>query len=100
MTMTEKMLIGVLLAIFVLLQIALWGRHGLSDLWELHSLNRVSEIGNNELRERNRALADEISDMKSGLDVIEKEAREELGMVKQGETFFRVIERAAEELPE
>ncbi len=90
---TVKFLIAGLLVILVLLQAALWS-NGLPELWELRRLNLTSEIENNELKERNRALAQEISGMKSGLGTIEKEAREELGMIKQGETFFRVIERA------
>ena len=88
---------GGLLVLFILLQAVLWGRHGLPDLWELRRLNLSSEIKNNELMGRNHVLKQEISDMKSGFEAIEKEAREELGMVKRGETFFRVIERVSPE---
>ena len=97
--MPAKLLIGVLLALLVMLQVALWGGHGLPALWELRELNRVSEIENDELRGRNRALSNEISGMKSGLGAIEEKAREELGMIGQDETFFRVIRRAPGEAP-
>ena len=91
-----RVLFGVLLVVFILLQVALWGKHGLPDLWELYHLNLSGENKNNDLLMRNRELERKISEIKSGLDEIEKEAREELGMVKQGETFFRVIERTSE----
>ena len=90
-----KLLIAGLALLLILLQAALWGRQGLLDLWDLRDLNLSGRIESNKLIERNRVLEQEISDMKSGLGAIEKEAREELGMVKQGETFFRVIEQPA-----
>lgn len=45
---------------------------------------------NERLRERNRLLAVEVNDLKSGHDVIEKRARSDLGMIKKGETFFMI----------
>jgi cell division protein FtsB len=45
-----------------------------------------------ELAARNAALAREVVAMQSGLEVLEAKARSELGMVKEGETFFLVTE--------
>ena len=42
--------------------------------------------------ERNDALAAEVEDLKSGEAAVEERARNELGMIKPGETFYRVIE--------
>ena len=92
MSLKAKLLVATLLTLLVLLQAGLWGRQGLIDLWRLHTLNADSEAENQELRVLNRALARDVADMKSGYGGVEKEAREELGMVKQGETFFRVTE--------
>ena len=47
---------------------------------------------NLELRERNAALQAEVTDLRQGLDAIEEHAREDLGMVKEGETFYQVVE--------
>ena len=46
------------------------------------------------LQERNDALAAEVEDLKSGESAVEERARSELGMIKPGETFYRVVEPA------
>ena len=58
---------------------------------------------NQGLRERNDALAAEVEDLKSGEAAAEERARSELGMIKAGEKFYRVVESGqaeAEPLPE
>lgn len=45
-----------------------------------------------EKQERNQALYAEVLDLRKGQEAIEERARDELGMVKEGETFFQVIE--------
>ena len=50
------------------------------------------EAENLELQQRNEALKAEVEDLKSGEAAVEERARSELGMVKPGETFYRVIE--------
>ncbi|HEY0506059.1 MAG TPA: septum formation initiator family protein, partial [Lysobacter sp.] len=40
----------------------------------------------------NAALAAEVEDLKSGEAAVEDRARSELGMIKPGETFYRVVE--------
>ena len=47
------------------------------------------------LQERNDALAAEVEDLKSGESAVEERARSELGMIKPGEKFYRVVEPAA-----
>ena len=46
---------------------------------------------NNKLKQRNKLLYADTDDLKSGTEAIEERARHELGMIKEGETFFRVI---------
>ncbi len=48
---------------------------------------------NDVLRERNSILAGEVSDLKDGLESVEERARTDLGMVKEGETFYMVVDK-------
>ncbi len=82
-------LVGLLLA----LQWALWfGSAGVPDVWRLQQQVRVQKEDNVRLAERNGALAAEVVDLKNGLEAVEERARAELGMIRPGETFFRVVE--------
>jgi len=43
-------------------------------------------------RDRNNALYAEVLDLRKGKEAIEERARHNLGMIKENETFFQVIE--------
>jgi cell division protein FtsB len=43
-------------------------------------------------RERNDALYAEVLDLRKGQEAIEERARYDLGMIKENESFFQVIE--------
>ena len=92
--MSHKVLLGILLLLFVLLQYALWaGKNSVLDLFILNStLNELTEQ-NTKLRMRNDRLHAEVIDIKSRLRAIEAHARSELGLIKPGETFFQIIEK-------
>jgi cell division protein FtsB len=88
-----KKLMVFLLVLLAFLQYRLWmGDGGLLDVWELHQEVEALRLQNTRLRERNAALDAEVLDLKQGLDAIEEHAREDLGMVKEGETFYQVVE--------
>jgi cell division protein FtsB len=88
-----KKLIVLLVVLLVILQYQLWiGDGGLRDLWELHQEVESLKQENERLQERNAALNAEVLDLKQGLDAIEEHAREDLGMVKEGETFYQIVE--------
>ena len=87
-----KLLLG-LLILLVILQVTLWfGGGGLLELWEQHQEVEARRGENARLRERNEALNAEVLDLKQGLDAVEEHAREDLGMVKEGEVFYQVVE--------
>ncbi len=74
-------------------QYRLWlGNGGLTDVHHLEQQrdDRISE--NNTLRDRNDSLAAEVIDLKQGMEALEERARSEMGMIKQNESFFRVID--------
>jgi cell division protein FtsB len=83
----------VLLLLLAWLQYRLWGPGGSLD--EVARLRQAIEVQQQEkaaLEERNRTLEAEVQDLKQGSDAIEERARSELGMIKQGETFYLLIE--------
>jgi cell division protein FtsB len=88
-----KAFIAALLVLLVLLQFKLWlGDGGLRDIWDLQAAIEAQTGENQQLLERNQALAAEVNDLKEGLEAIEERARRELGMIRQGETFYQVVE--------
>lgn len=82
-----------LAVLLVLLQYVLWfGDGGLRDLWQLESQVAEQEAANEELEARNDALAAEVKDLKTGLEAAEARARLELGMIREDEVFYQVID--------
>lgn len=87
-----RMLTSVLLVFFVLLQYRLWfGKNSVPDYLALENEVTRQQLDNEKLKQRNKLLYADTDDLKSGLDAIEERARNELGMIKEGETFFRII---------
>ncbi len=82
----------VLLLMLAGLQVKLWVSGGMRDVWriELAVHNQMSE--NAKQHARNEQLAAEVSDLKEGAEAIEERARSELGMVKNDEVFYQVIQ--------
>jgi cell division protein FtsB len=61
------------------------------DYFALEDEVTRQQSNNNKLKQRNKLLYADTDDLKSGTEAIEERARHELGMIKEGETFFRVI---------
>ena len=75
------------------LQYRLWVGEG--SLAQVNSLNNqiADQQGENErLLERNRILEAEVLELKQGMETVEERARQELGMVKEGETLYQFVE--------
>ena len=47
---------------------------------------------NQQLSERNQSLAAEVLDLKQGMEAIEERARSEMGMIKNNETYYQIID--------
>lgn len=78
------------------LQYKYWlGAGGAEQVAVLRSQVAQQARENTGLQERNDALAAEVEDLKSGEAAVEERARSELGMIKPGEKFYRVVERPA-----
>ncbi len=87
-------LLTVFLAVLILLiQYPLWlGKGSWLRVWEVDQQIRTQRETNRRLQARNSALDAEVRDLKVGLEAIEERARSELGMIKQDEIFFQVLE--------
>jgi cell division protein FtsB len=87
-----KILTAVLLLVLIGLQYKLWFGDG--SLSEVVQLSRELELQKTKLQtleERNRILEAQVLDLQNGLDAFEEKARNDLGMIKQGETFIQLI---------
>lgn len=83
----------VLLALLGGLQYRLWvGNGSLAQATELRQQIADQEAENKRLQERNRVLDAEVSELKKGMETVEERARQELGMVKNGETLYQLAQ--------
>lgn len=83
----------VLCLLLVALQYRLWnGDGGIHAVQRLESQLAQQHAQNDELKRRNQGLYAEIRDLRSGTEAIEERARNELGMIREGETFFRIVD--------
>lgn len=90
-------LVVALAVLLLLLQYSMWfGRGGMRDVAGLKDQIAAQESENARLDARNNALLAEVMDLKQGMDAIEEIARSEMGMVRQGEVFFQVLETPAQ----
>ena len=88
-----KALTLIFVILIALLQYPLWlGKGSWLRVWELNRQVHEQQEKNIALKARNAMLDAEVSDLKSGKAAIEERARSELGMIKQDEVFFQVIE--------
>lgn len=88
-----NVLIVILLLLVAHLQYRLWlGDDSIAEIQasELHLANLKKQV--EEKKQRNDALYAEVEDLRQGQEALEERAREELGMIRENETFFQVIE--------
>mgnify|MGYP001042126328 FL=1 len=87
-----KVLTLILAALIALLQYPLWlGKGSWLKVWEVDQQLATQYETNEKLKTRNSALDAEVRDLKQGYDAVEERARNELGMIKEGEIFFRTM---------
>ncbi len=85
----KKLVIALLFLMVIFLQIRLCaGEGGVVEMWaQKEQLERL-ELENKRLYQRNQLLAREVVDLQQGMETVEESARQELGMIRRGETFF------------
>jgi cell division protein FtsB len=86
----------VLVLLIASLQYPLWlGKGSWLRVWDLNQKIEQKKEANTKLKERNDMLDAEVRDLKQGYAAIEERARSELGMVKQDEVFYQVMDGGA-----
>ena len=76
----------------VLLQYRVWlSDNGVRDVDRLQRAVATQRSENDQLVERNRQLAAEVRDLKTGMGALEERARSDLGMIANHETFYQVV---------
>jgi cell division protein FtsB len=89
-----RWLLFVILGLLGLFQYQLWfGEGGLSQKAELESKVEKQLAQNKQLEARNQKLISAVAGLKDGSEGIEERARHDLGMIREGETFYMVIEK-------
>ncbi len=92
-----KWIAAVFFILLLALQYNLWvGQGSLAEVSRLNQAIETQAAANAKQREQNDALDAEVKDLKKGVEAIEERARSELGMIKQDETFFQIIDEQAE----
>jgi len=92
-------IIAVILGLlFFILQYDLWfGEGSLATIWRLQQDISEQKKENKKIAERNESLVAEVKDLKQGDAAIEERARNDLGMIKKGETYIQVIKKSPHE---
>ena len=96
-----RWLLAVLVVLLLGLQYRLWFAEG--SLAERHRLQQQVEDQvrlNKELQARNAVLEREVLELQNGVSGVEQRAREELGLVREGETYFHVSDDNAAQAAE
>lgn len=91
--MSPKLISGVLLFLLLLIQYPLWfGKGGLLRVKELEGQLKEQATINDSLRLRNQQLQGDVGSLADGVEAIEERARQDFGMVKEGETLIQLVD--------
>lgn len=89
-----KALTLIFVILIALLQYPLWlGKGSWLRVWNVKQQISSQKEKNKTFKQRNETLGAEVRDLKQGNAAIEERARSELGMIKQDEVFYQVIDQ-------
>ena len=88
-----RFFIAILIVFFLIIQFDIWVKDdGLNRVKELQQMIDSQSEENQRLKLRNQQLEREIEELKSGIESIEEKARTDLGMIKEGEEFYLIVD--------
>jgi len=88
-----KLLWFIMALLIVLLQARLWvGEGSFAQVWGLEDAIAGQRAENAELEARNERLFAEVQNLRGQQGALEERARMNLGLIREDETFFLVVE--------
>lgn len=88
-----KWIAVILMVVLTALQYRIWfGQSSFQKIQQQQQKVAQIEQENRELTNRNLKMIAELRDLQDGTEAIEERARYQLGMIKEGETFFRILD--------
>jgi len=89
--MRHRVVPAVLITLLVVIHAQLWfGRGSLSNVAQLRTALNEQNQQNLLAVQRNSQLEAEVRDLKEGLEMVEEQARRELGMIKTNEIYVQI----------
>ncbi len=93
MSKLAKFITGLLLVLLLALQYRYWfGDGSVRERKLLAAQIAAQQTENQQQAKRNKVMEAEIIELKQGLETVEERARHELGMIKQGETLYLLMD--------
>ncbi|PHQ23741.1 cell division protein FtsB [Marinobacter guineae] len=88
-----KLLWALMVVVILLLQVRLWvGEGSFAQVWALEKSIAEQREENAELATRNERLYAEVRNLRNEQGAVEERARMNLGLIREDETFFLVVE--------
>ncbi len=88
-----RWLLALLIGILVLLQYRLWiGNNSLAERNRLEQAIEQQRQENARLEARNQLIQRQVEALREGNEEIEARARQELGLIREGETFYLILD--------
>ena len=88
-----RMLGFFLVLVLASLQHKLWfGDGGIFQSMQVEKKLEIQQANNLKMAAQNRAIEPDIAELKSGDQALEEQARFDLGMVKQGEVYYQIVD--------
>ncbi len=88
-----KVIWAIMVVLILLLQVRLWvGEGSFAQVWALEQSIAEQKSENRELATRNERLYAEVRNLRNEQGAVEERARMNLGLIREDETFFLVLE--------
>ena len=89
-----KLVWSIMVLLILLLQVRLWvGEGSFAQVWSLEDAIAEQRSENAELAARNERLYAEVRNLRGQQGALEERARMNLGLIREDETFFLVVEQ-------